>query len=64
MAKKSEKLVYITYEGEGDERYPLINYSVADAYISTTGPSVAVEVYRLVKTVSVTRDEIYNEEVI
>jgi hypothetical protein len=65
VAKKStEKFVYITHEGEGEDRYPLIHASIVDAYINTPGMPVTVEVYKLIKTVSVTREETYKEELL
>lgn len=63
--KQTEKLVYITREDGGDGVfYPLVHESISEAYSNSSGIPVTVEVYKLLKTVSVTREEIYNEEVI
>jgi hypothetical protein len=68
VAKKTaETFIYITREPTGDDdgsTYPIVNESVSSAYVSVDGSPVKVEVYKLIKIINVTREEIYNEEVV
>lgn len=70
MASKNKaagKLIYITTEDAGtDDAYDAIAHSLEDAYAQTgQGPAdTVVSVYKLVRTVKVTRNVTFTEEVL
>lgn len=59
MAKKAEKVIYVTQDDDGGS---VVSTTIGDAWRSVGGTAVTVEVYKLDRTVQVTQRTEFDTE--